>query len=57
MLASSIIEPVEEYDWVSHMVVQDKKQQGEIRICIDVRKLNDACVHDPFLTPFTNDFF
>ena len=34
------------------MVVQEK---GEIRICVDLRKLNDACVHDPFPTPFTNE--
>jgi hypothetical protein len=36
------------------MVVQDKKI-GEIRICVDLRKLNDACLHDPFPTPFTNE--
>ena len=35
------------------MVVQDKKT-GEICICINLRKLNDACVHDPFPTPFTD---
>ena len=37
------------------MVVQDKKTD-EIHICVDLRNLNDACVHDPFLTPFTNKF-
>jgi hypothetical protein len=26
-----------------------------IRICIDLRKLNDACLHDPFPTPFTDE--
>jgi hypothetical protein len=52
MLAAGIIEPVEESDWVSPMVVQEKKQKDEIRICVDLRKLNDACVHDPFPTPF-----
>ena len=36
------------------MVVQDKKT-GEFRICIDLRKLNDACIHDPFPTPFTHE--
>jgi hypothetical protein len=55
MLAARIIEPVEESDWVSPMVVQEKKQKGEIRICVDLRKLNDACVHDPFPTPFTDE--
>ena len=26
----------------------------EIRICVYLRKLNDACLHDPFPTPFTD---
>lgn len=52
MLEAGINEPVEESDWVSPMVVQEKKQKGEIRIWVDLRKLNDACVHDPFPTPF-----
>ena len=54
-MAVGIIEPVEESDWVSHMVVQEKKQKDEIRICIDLRKLNDACVHDPLPNPFTDE--
>lgn len=36
------------------MVVQDKKIGG-IRICVDLRNLNDACVHDPFPTLFTDE--
>ena len=55
MLVVGIIEPVEESEWVSPMVVQDKKTKGEIRICVDLRKLNDAYVHDPFPTPFTDE--
>jgi len=55
MLEAGIIEPMEEFDWVSPMVVQEKKQKGEIRICIDLRKLNNAYIHDPFRTPFTNE--
>jgi len=35
------------------MVVQENKI-GEIRICVDLRKHN-ACVTDPFPTPFTNE--
>jgi hypothetical protein len=54
MLEAGIIEPVEESEWIIPMVVQDKKT-GEIRICVDLRKLNDACLHDPFPTPFTNE--
>jgi len=55
MLAVGIIEPVEETDWVSPMVVQEKKQKDEIRICVDLKKLNDTCVGDPFLTLFTDE--
>ena len=54
MLAAGIIEPVEESEWVSPMVVQEKKTKGDIRIYVDLRKLNDALVHDPFSTPFTD---
>ena len=28
---------------------------SEICICVDLIKLNDACVHDPFPTPCTNE--
>jgi hypothetical protein len=52
MLEARIIETIEESEWVSPMVVQDKKT-GEIRIYVDLRKLNDSCLHDPFPTPFT----
>ena len=55
MLTLGIIEPVEESEWVSPMVVQDKKTKGQIRICVDLRKLNDASIHDPFPTPYTNE--
>ena len=54
MLDARIIEPVEESEWIIPMVVQDKKT-GEILICVDLRNLNDACVHDPFLTPFIDE--
>ena len=54
MFDAGIIEPVEESEWISLMVFQDKNT-GEIHICVDLRKLNDACVHDPFLTPFTDE--
>ena len=36
------------------MVVQYKKIR-EMCICVDLRKLNDAYVHDPFPTPFTDE--
>jgi hypothetical protein len=55
MLEADIIELVEELEWICSMVVQDKKQGRGIRICLDLRKLNDACLHDPFHTPFMDE--
>ena len=51
---AGIIELVEELEWTSPMVVQDKKT-SEVQICVNLRKLNDACMHDPFPTPFTDE--
>jgi hypothetical protein len=51
MLEAGIIELVEESEWVSPMVVQEKNQGGII-ICANLRKLNDACLHDHFPNPF-----
>jgi hypothetical protein len=36
------------------MVVQDKKIE-EIMICVGLKKLNDACFHDPFPTPISDE--
>ena len=55
MLGGGIIEPVKESDWVSPMVVQEKKQKGEIHICVDLWKFNNAYVNDLFPTPFRDE--
>ena len=55
MLDKGIIEPIEESEWISPIVIQDKKTTGEVGICVDVRKMNDACLHDPFPKPFTDE--
>eukprot|EP00253_Pinus_taeda_P016378 PITA_16378 len=54
VLAAGIIEAVEESAWVSPLVVNEKKQKDKIRIYVDLRNVNDACVHNPFPTPFTD---
>ena len=56
MLNVGIIETVEELEWISPIVIHDKKTTGEFGIYLDLRKLNDACLHDPFPTPFTDVF-
>jgi hypothetical protein len=55
MLEVGITETVEESEWIIPMVVQEKKKWG-IRICVYLRKLDDAFLHDPFPTHFTNEF-
>ena len=52
---AGIIEPVEELEWISPIVVQGNKATIEVRNCVDLRKLKDACLHDPFPTPFTDE--
>jgi hypothetical protein len=54
MLEVGVIEPVEESKWIIPMVVQENKKGG-IRIFVELMKLNDACLHDPFPTPFTDE--
>lgn len=56
ILAAKIIKPVEESKWFSPMVVQEKKTKSDNKICIDLKKLNDACVHGPFPASFTDEF-
>ena len=46
---------LEESEWIIPIVIQDKKTIGEVRNCVNLRKLNDACLHDPFLTSFTDE--
>ena len=54
MLDVGIIEPIEESEWISPMVMQYKKI-GEAQICVDLRNLSNTCRHDLFLTLFTNE--
>ena len=54
MMDAGIIKPIEESEWISPMVVQDKNTREDY-ICVNVRKLNDACLHDPFPTPFIDE--
>jgi hypothetical protein len=53
MLEAGVIILVEEFDWISLMVVQQKKM-GNLMIYVDLHGLNIACVHDPFSTPSTD---
>ena len=37
------------------IVIRDKKTIGEVKIYVELRNLNDACMHDPFPTPFIDE--
>jgi len=54
MIEVGIIDPITEWEWIIPMVVQDNKTRGII-ICVDLRNLNDAYLHEPFSTPFTDE--
>lgn len=55
MLEDEIIFSVDKEEWISHIVIQNKKDATEIRVCVDYRSLNNACVHDPFPVPFSDE--
>jgi hypothetical protein len=55
MLTAGLIFPIEEEEWVSPIVIQRKKGTEDIWVCVDYRSLNATCVHDPFLTPFSDE--
>ena len=54
-MLGGLIEPVEESEWIIPIVIQEKETSREVRIYVDLRKLNDSCLHDPFLTRFTDE--
>jgi hypothetical protein len=49
LLKAVFIYPVALIDWVSNLVSIDKKQ-GTIRVCVDYRDINKACLKDNFPT-------
>jgi len=38
----------------SALIIQSKKDTEDIRVFVDLRSMNSACVHDPFTTPFSD---
>jgi hypothetical protein len=51
LLKAGFIYPVALTEWVSNPVPIDKKG-GSIRVCVDYRDINKACLKDNFPTPF-----
>lgn len=55
ILEARIIFPVDEAEWISQIVIRNKKDATEIRVCVDYRSLKNACTQDPFPTPFSDE--
>ena len=55
MLKADLIFPIKEAEWVNPIVIKSKREKSEIRVCVDYRSLNNACIHDPFPTPFSDE--
>jgi hypothetical protein len=53
LLKDGFIYPMALTDWVSNLVLVNKKQ-GMIRVCVDYRDINKACPKDNFPTPFVD---
>lgn len=51
LLKVGFIAPIENWDWISPMVIVPKKNK-KMRICVDYRKLNATTVPNPFLLPY-----
>ncbi|XP_055604888.1 uncharacterized protein K02A2.6-like [Uranotaenia lowii] len=56
LLVADIIEPVNEYsEWVSPLVVI-VKDNGELRLCVDMRRANQAIKREAYMMPTFEDF-
>ena len=53
LLRVGFIRPVKKATWLSPIVVVPKKN-GNIRVCVDYKKLNVATITDAFPLPFTD---
>lgn len=55
ILEAGLIFSVDKEEWVSPILIHNKKDAMEIRVCIDYHNLNNAYVHDPLPTPFSDE--
>jgi hypothetical protein len=54
LLQVGFIQPCLYADWVSNIVLIEKKKTGKIRICVDFRNLNQATPKDEYPMPIFN---
>ena len=55
MLDVGNLELVKELEWIILIIVYGKKTTGEVRIYVNLRNMNDACLHVRFPTLFTDE--
>jgi hypothetical protein len=55
MLATRMIFPIDKDEWIIPIMTQNKKGMDDIRVCVDYIIMNVSYVHDPFLTPFSDE--
>jgi len=55
MLEVGLIFPMDEAKWISPIVIQRKKGNDDIRVCVDHKNLNSSSMHDLFPTPFSDE--
>jgi hypothetical protein len=54
MLVDELIFPMDEAECINPIVIRSKKGNDDIRVYVDYRSLNLACVHNPFPTSFSD---
>ena len=57
MLVASLIFIVDEFEWMSLIKIQNKKDTKDIRVCADYHIFISTCIHDPFPIPFNDEDF
>jgi hypothetical protein len=54
LLQAGFIQPCHYADWVSNIVLVERKNTGKIQICVDFRNLNQATPKDEYLMPIAD---
>lgn len=55
LLAIELIFLMDEFDWINPIVIYNKKDIDDVRVCVDFNTLNSKCIHNPFPTPFSDE--
>ena len=56
LLRLDVTEPIQSSEWLSPLVVVEKKNNDR-RVCVDLRRVNEAIVADTFPLPHIEDLF